>query len=131
MRKEKCGALSGISIVFRGTCVLIHVRQVLGVFGCRRGADDQHRDLLARRRLAEREIALDLTAAAKEAIAEEGWDPSFGARPLKRAIQRLIENPLAQHLLAGDFSAGDTVLVDAENGEIAFTKMKAKKAASS
>jgi ATP-dependent Clp protease ATP-binding subunit ClpA len=49
------------------------------------------------------------------------------ARPLKRAIQRLIENPLAQHLLAADFSEGDTVLVDAENGEIAFTKAKAKK----
>jgi ATP-dependent Clp protease ATP-binding subunit ClpB len=80
-----------------------------------------------RERLAEREISLELTDAAKDVIAEEGWDPSFGARPLKRAIQRLIENPLAQHLLEGDFGEGDTVLVDAENGEIAFTK--AKKAA--
>jgi ATPases with chaperone activity, ATP-binding subunit len=80
-----------------------------------------------RERLTEREISLELTDAAKDVIAEEGWDPSFGARPLKRAIQRLIENPLAQHLLEGDFGEGDTVLVDAENGEIAFTK--AKKAA--
>ena len=80
-----------------------------------------------RERLAEREISLELTDAAKDVIAEEGWDPSFGARPLKRAIQRLIENPLARHLLEGDFGEGDTVLVDAENGEIAFTK--AKKAA--
>jgi ATP-dependent Clp protease ATP-binding subunit ClpB len=74
-----------------------------------------------RRRLSERELSLELTEAAKEVIVETGWDPSFGARPLKRAIQRLIENPLAQHLLAADFIAGDTVLVDAENGEIAFT----------
>ncbi|MGA9762432.1 MAG: AAA family ATPase [Gaiellaceae bacterium] len=79
-----------------------------------------------RRRLGERELSLELTDAAKEVIVETGWDPSFGARPLKRAIQRLIENPLAQHLLAGDFAAGDTVLVDAENGEIAFTKAPVK-----
>ena len=79
-----------------------------------------------RQRLGERELSLELTDAAKEVIVETGWDPSFGARPLKRAIQRLIENPLAQHLLAGDFAAGDTVLVDAENGEIAFTKVKGK-----
>jgi len=82
-----------------------------------------------RRRLSERGLSLELTDAAKEVIVETGWDPSFGARPLKRAIQRLIENPLAQHLLAGDFSEGDTVLVDAENDEIAFTKAKEKKAA--
>jgi ATP-dependent Clp protease ATP-binding subunit ClpB len=75
-----------------------------------------------RQRLSERGLSLELTDAAKEVIVETGWDPSFGARPLKRAIQRLIENPLAQHLLAGDFSEGDTVLVDAENDEIAFTK---------
>jgi len=82
-----------------------------------------------RERLAEREISLELTDAAKDVIVEEGWDPSFGARPLKRALQRLIENPLAQHLLEGEFKEGDTVLVDAENGEIAFTKAKKKKAA--
>jgi ATP-dependent Clp protease ATP-binding subunit ClpB len=75
-----------------------------------------------RQRLSDRELSLELSGAAKEVIVETGWDPSFGARPLKRAIQRLIENPLAQHLLAADFAAGDTVLVDAENGEIAFTK---------
>jgi ATP-dependent Clp protease ATP-binding subunit ClpB len=82
-----------------------------------------------RQRLAERDVSLELTDAAKEVIVEEGWDPSFGARPLKRAIQRLIENPLAQHLLAADFAEGDTVLVDAQNGEIVFTKAKTKKAA--
>jgi ATP-dependent Clp protease ATP-binding subunit ClpB len=83
-----------------------------------------------RARLAEREISLELTDAAKDVIVEEGWDPSFGARPLKRAIQRLIENPLAQHLLEGEFATGDAVLVDAENGEIAFTKAKGKTASS-
>jgi ATP-dependent Clp protease ATP-binding subunit ClpB len=80
-----------------------------------------------RERLSEREIDLELTDAAKEAIVEAGWDPSFGARPLKRAIQRLIENPLSQHLLEGEFTGGDTVLVDAQNGEIVLTKAKAKK----
>ncbi len=66
-----------------------------------------------RARLAERRIALELTDAAKEALAEAGWDPAYGARPLKRAIQRLVENPLALRLLEGDFADGDTVRVDA------------------
>jgi len=73
-----------------------------------------------RQRLAERGIAIDLTGAAKEALAEAGWEPSFGARPLKRAIQRLVENPLAKALLEGRFAEGDTVRVDAQNGELVF-----------
>src|SRR5438270_868096 len=68
-----------------------------------------------RERLAERELTLELTDAAKETVAEAGWDPTYGARPLKRAIQRLLENPLALRLLEDDFAAGDTVLVDAED----------------
>jgi ATP-dependent Clp protease ATP-binding subunit ClpB len=75
-----------------------------------------------RERLAERRIELELTEAAKETLAEAGWDPAYGARPLKRAIQRLVENPLALRLLEGDFADGDTVLVDAEDGEIRFEK---------
>ena len=67
-----------------------------------------------RERLAERGLALELTDAAKEAIAEAGWDPAYGARPLKRAIQRLLENPLALRLLEGDFGEGDTIRVDAQ-----------------
>ena len=67
-----------------------------------------------RERLAERRIELDVTDAAKELLAEEGWDPAYGARPLKRAIQRLVENPLALRLLEGEFSEGDVVLVDAQ-----------------
>jgi ATP-dependent Clp protease ATP-binding subunit ClpB len=78
-----------------------------------------------RARLAERGLALELTDAAKELVAEAGWDPAYGARPLKRAIQRLIENPLAMALLEGRFVDGDTVLVDAADGELAFEKAAA------
>jgi ATP-dependent Clp protease ATP-binding subunit ClpB len=72
-------------------------------------------------RLAERGIALELTDGARELIAEAGWDPAYGARPLKRAIQRLLENPLALRLLEGEFSDGDTIRAHAELGEIRFS----------
>jgi len=75
-----------------------------------------------RERLAERKLSLAVTDAAKELLAEEGWDPAYGARPLKRAIQRLLENPLALRLLEGDFAEGDVVRVDAEDGELAFER---------
>ncbi len=78
-----------------------------------------------RDRLAERRIELELSSAAKDALAEAGWDPAYGARPLKRAIQRLVENPLALRLLEGDFADGDTIQVDAEDGEIRFEKVGA------
>jgi ATP-dependent Clp protease ATP-binding subunit ClpB len=78
-----------------------------------------------RARLADRGLALELTDAAKEHLVEAGWDPTYGARPLKRAIQRLIENPLALRLLEGDFAEGDTVLVDFSDGELVFTKAPA------
>jgi ATP-dependent Clp protease ATP-binding subunit ClpB len=70
-----------------------------------------------RRRLADRGLELELTDAAKQAIAEAGWDPAYGARPLKRSIQRLLENPLAVRLLEGDFAPGDVILVDARSGD--------------
>jgi ATP-dependent Clp protease ATP-binding subunit ClpB len=73
-----------------------------------------------RARLAERRIMLELTEAAKELVADEGWDPAYGARPLKRALQRLVENPLALRLLEGEFAEGDTVRVDARDGELVF-----------
>jgi ATP-dependent Clp protease ATP-binding subunit ClpB len=73
-------------------------------------------------RLAERGLRLELTDAAKERLAEAGWDPTYGARPLKRAIQRLLENPLALRLLEGEFAEGDTVRVDAKEGELVFEK---------
>jgi ATP-dependent Clp protease ATP-binding subunit ClpB len=75
-----------------------------------------------RERLAERRLELQLTDAAKEVVTEAGWDPTYGARPLKRAIQRLIENTLALRLLEGEFGEGDTIRVDAQNGELVFVK---------
>ena len=78
-----------------------------------------------RGRLAERKLSLELTDEAKEVLAEAGWDPTYGARPLKRALQRLVENPLAQRLLAGEFADGDTIRVDAQNGELVFERADA------
>src|SRR5881394_2430926 len=76
-------------------------------------------------RLAERGLRLELTDAAKETLAEAGWDPTYGARPFKRAIQRLLENPLALRLLEGDFAEGDVICVDASDGELVFEKVGA------
>jgi ATP-dependent Clp protease ATP-binding subunit ClpB len=75
-----------------------------------------------RTRLAERGIELELTDEAKQVLAEAGWDPTYGARPLKRAIQRMVENPLALRLLEGDFGEGDAVRVDAKDGELVFER---------
>jgi ATP-dependent Clp protease ATP-binding subunit ClpB len=77
--------------------------------------------------LGEREIGLELTPAALDRIAEEGYDPHFGARPLKRVIQRRLQNPLAMKLLAGEFKAGQTIRVDVDGGELTFgTRAMAK-----
>ncbi len=76
-----------------------------------------------RARLAERGLGLELTPAATEVLVEGGWDPAYGARPLKRAIQRLLENPLALRLLEADFSAGDTIGVDARDGDLVFARV--------
>jgi ATP-dependent Clp protease ATP-binding subunit ClpB len=65
-----------------------------------------------RQRLAERKIGLEVTDAALERLAKDGYDPAYGARPLKRLIQQYIENPLAKRMLAGEFNEGDTVQVD-------------------
>ncbi len=72
------------------------------------------------RRLAERNYTLVLDDAAAKMLADEGYDPAYGARPLKRAIQRLIENPLALEILEGKFTAGDTILVSADGGRLSF-----------
>jgi ATP-dependent Clp protease ATP-binding subunit ClpB len=73
-----------------------------------------------RRRLAESRIGLEVTDAARAFVAREGYDPIYGARPLRRAIQRLIENALARRILAGDFPAGSTVRVDVAGDELTF-----------
>ena len=72
------------------------------------------------KRLAEREMRLEITDAAKDFLANVGYDPTYGARPLKRAIQRYLENGLAEDILAGHFSAGDIITVDAGDGKLVF-----------
>jgi ATP-dependent Clp protease ATP-binding subunit ClpB len=71
-----------------------------------------------RRRLAERGIGLELSEAATELLIEHGYDPAYGARPLKRTIQRELENPLAIKVLAGELSDGAVVRADAVDGEL-------------
>jgi ATP-dependent Clp protease ATP-binding subunit ClpB len=74
-----------------------------------------------RAQLAERKITLELTPAVRERLAAEGYDPIYGARPLKRVIQQRIQNPLALKLLQGEFREGDTLLVDVDDrGELTF-----------
>ncbi|WDS37601.1 ATP-dependent chaperone ClpB [Pseudoxanthomonas sp.] len=73
-------------------------------------------------RLRERGIGLDVSDAAFDVLGDIGFDPVYGARPLKRAIQQQLENPLAQKILSGAFSNGDTVKVDADGGQLSFTK---------
>jgi ATP-dependent Clp protease ATP-binding subunit ClpB len=73
-----------------------------------------------RGRLADRGIALELSEAASELLGREGYDPAYGARPLKRLVQRRIENPLAQRMLAGEVRDGDRVVVDADGDELTF-----------
>jgi ATP-dependent Clp protease ATP-binding subunit ClpB len=82
-----------------------------------------------RSRLAERGIELELTDEAKQVLADAGWDPTYGARPLKRALQRMVENPLALRLLEGEFADGDTVRVDAQDGELVFERAQAREPA--
>jgi ATP-dependent Clp protease ATP-binding subunit ClpB len=76
---------------------------------------------LFEKRLHRRELQLEMTDNARDLLLDEGYDPSFGARPLKRAIQRYLEAPLAKKILAGDFPPGSTVLVDAKEGAFSFS----------
>jgi ATP-dependent Clp protease ATP-binding subunit ClpB len=80
------------------------------------------------KRLGERQITLHLTAAAKALLFAEGYDPAYGARPMKRAIQRLIQDPLAMKILDGEVHPGDDVAVDvdAKTGEMKFSRKAAK-----
>jgi ATP-dependent Clp protease ATP-binding subunit ClpB len=75
-----------------------------------------------RKRLAERKLQLEVKPEAKAMLAERGYDPVFGARPLKRTIQRMIENPLAVEVLAGRFTEGDTVVVEPDGETLRFKK---------
>ena len=75
---------------------------------------------LLRKRLVERNMDLVLDAAAQDQLSEAGYDPVYGARPLKRAIQQQIENPLAQRMLAGEFGPGDRIRVSVQDGQLSF-----------
>jgi len=73
--------------------------------------------------LKDRGVQVEFTERAKEVLAEQGYDPQYGARPLRRAIQRLVENPLSEEMLKGRFAEGDTIVVDAdESGQLVFDK---------
>jgi ATP-dependent Clp protease ATP-binding subunit ClpB len=74
------------------------------------------------KRLAERKLTIELTPPARAILAERGYDPIFGARPLKRTIQRMIENPLAVEVLAGRFAEGDRIVVEADGETFRFRK---------
>ncbi|MGA9851311.1 MAG: ATP-dependent chaperone ClpB [Gammaproteobacteria bacterium] len=80
-----------------------------------------------RKRLADRDVGLEVTDAALDKLGRAGYDPVYGARPLKRAIQQQLENPLAQKILAGEFGPGDTIKVDARDIGFEFSKAKPKK----
>ena len=82
-----------------------------------------------RERLAEQDIALELTDAALDKLGEAGFDPVYGARPLKRAIQQRLENPLSKRLLAGEFGVRDAVSVDVSGDELVFSSRRAATAA--
>jgi ATP-dependent Clp protease ATP-binding subunit ClpB len=83
-----------------------------------------------RRMLADRHMSLELTPAAKELIAREGYDPAYGARPIKRTLQRLVADPLALQILEGRFSDGDTIRVTADGDLIGFEKAEASRGTS-
>ncbi|ASR42498.1 ATP-dependent chaperone ClpB [Xanthomonas citri pv. mangiferaeindicae] len=74
------------------------------------------------KRLAERGLRIEVSDAAFDLLGNVGFDPVYGARPLKRAIQQQLENPLASRILAGEFASGDTIMVDAAGGELGFAK---------
>jgi ATP-dependent Clp protease ATP-binding subunit ClpC len=70
-------------------------------------------------------VEIELTEAAKEWLAKEGFDRMYGARPLKRAIQRHVENPLSRRILAGEFKRGAKVMVDLAGAELSFSASRA------
>jgi ATP-dependent Clp protease ATP-binding subunit ClpA len=85
------------------------------------------RDL--QKRLAERKLDIELTEKAKSWLAKEGYDPVFGARPLRRVIERCVENPLSTKLLRGEFKEGDTVKVELGDEGLTFAAKTSAKAA--
>jgi ATP-dependent Clp protease ATP-binding subunit ClpB len=101
-------------IIFFHGLALEHMKSIV---------DIQVRNLL--KRLEDRKIHVDLTDSAKGFIVSEGYDPAFGARPLKRAIQKLVLDPLALRVLQGEFHEGDRVTVDVGDNGLMFEKRQA------
>ena len=73
-------------------------------------------------RLADRHMTINLTGATKDLIVNEGFDPTYGARPLKRTIQRFLENPLSKKILQGEFQQGDSIRIEMEEDRLTFNK---------
>jgi len=94
-------------------------------------AEEQIREIVhiqlghIKERLADRDINLKMTEDAEDLLAKEGFDPAYGARPLKRTIQRMVLDPLAMKILRGEFGGGDTIEVGVQNGDITFSEMEA------
>lgn len=74
--------------------------------------------------LEEQKIDLEITEEVKELLVKEGYDSNFGARPLRRTIEKLIENPISEKLLAGEFKEGDCILIKAKDAKVIFSKKK-------
>jgi len=74
-------------------------------------------------RLAEKEIKVEITQAAKDLLIKEGYDPKYGARPLRRTIERLVENPISDKILEGEFAKRDKILIDTEAEKLTFSKL--------
>jgi ATP-dependent Clp protease ATP-binding subunit ClpC len=96
------------TVVFR-SLTLMEIRQIVDLMLARvRGA------------LTEQQITLEVTDAAKDHLVEKGFDPKFGARPLRRAIQNMVEDQMAEGLLNGKFQRGETVVIDCRDGELVY-----------
>ena len=80
------------------------------------------------RRLAERGIKLEVNEEAKAWLAQKGYDPVYGARPLRRAIQRYMENPMSTKILQGEFKEGDTVAISVQEDNLSFAALKTARA---
>ncbi len=121
--KQKAAVLEDVRMAFRPEFVNrideIVVFDPLGRDEIRQIVDIQLRGL--QRRLAERKLTVTLTDAARDYLANKGYDPAFGARPLKRLIQREIQDPLAMKLLSGDIHDGDTIEIDVGDGGLVFS----------
>jgi len=102
------------SVVFRPLAAE-HIRMICGIQMKR-----------VAKRLSSKELELVVSDAALDRIGAAGFDPVYGARPLKREIQQQVENPLAQHLLAGDFMPGETIYLSVKDDALVFTKTVVK-----